>query len=67
MQNMVMLSLRSNWHTQIGSDEIEYHFRFETSSVGALINSALGNDLETNNYDLNRGYNDYNFGVGGLF
>ena len=55
----------SNWHTQIGSNEIEYHFRFETSSVGALINSALGNDLETNNYDLNRGYNDYNFGVGG--
>ena len=57
----------SNWHTQIGSDEIEYHFRFETSSVGALINSALGNDLETNNYDLNRGYNDYNFGVGGQY
>ncbi len=55
----------SNWHTSIGGSEIEYHFRYETSKVGALINSSAGNDLETNNYDLNRGYNDYNFGVGG--
>ena len=51
--------------TAAGASEIEYHFRYETSQIGAAINSALGNDLETNNYDLNRGYNDYNFGVGG--
>ena len=55
----------SNWHTNVGGSEIEYHFRYETSSVGAVINSWLGNDLETNNYDLNRGYDDYNFGIGG--
>ena len=55
----------SNWHTSTGGKEIEYHFKFETSQVGALINSALGNDLETNNYDLIRGYDDYNFGIGG--
>ena len=55
----------SNWHTNVGGNEIEYHFRYETSSVGAVINSWLGNDLETNNYDLNRGYDDYNFGIGG--
>ena len=53
----------SNWHTAAGASEIAYHFRYETSNVGAGSNSALGNDLETNNYDLNRGYNDYNFGV----
>ena len=39
----------SNWHTNVGGSEIEYHFRYETSSVGAVINSWLGNDLETNN------------------
>ena len=55
----------SNWHTSTGGKEIEYHFKFETSQVGALINSALGDDLETNNYDLIRGYDDYNFGIGG--
>ena len=56
----------SNWHTSSGGKEIEYHFKFETSQVGALINSSLfGNDLETNNYDLIRGYDDYNFGIGG--
>ena len=55
----------SNWHTAVGGKEIEYHFKYETSQVGAAINSALGNDLETNNYDLNRGYTDFNFGLGG--
>ena len=55
----------SNWHTAAGGKEIEYHFKYETSQVGAAINSALGNDLETNNYDLNRGYTDFNFGLGG--
>ena len=55
----------SNWHTNVGGSEIEYHFKYETSSVGAFINSRLGNNLETNNYDLNRGYDDYNFGIGG--
>lgn len=34
--------------------------------MGAFLNSSLfGNDLETNNYDLIRGYDDYNFGIGG--
>jgi len=55
----------SNWHTNVGGREIEYHFKYETSSVGAFINNRLGNNLETNNYDLNRGYDDYNFGIGG--
>jgi hypothetical protein len=56
----------SNWHTSSGGKEIEYHFKFETSQVGAFLNSTLGgNDLETNNYDLIRGYDDYNFGIGG--
>lgn len=55
----------SNWHTSSGGSEIEYHFRFETSQVGALINSAAGNTETTNNFDLLRGYNDYNFGIGG--
>ena len=55
----------SNWHTNVGRDKIEYHFRYETSQVGAMINSARGNNLTTNNYDLARGYNDYNFGFGG--
>ena len=55
----------SNWHTSSGGSEIEYHFRFETSQVGALINSAAGNTETTNNFDLLRSYNDYNFGIGG--
>lgn len=55
----------SNWHTSTGGSEIEYSFKFESSQVGALINNALGNTELTDNFDLIRGYNDYNFGIGG--
>ncbi len=52
----------SNWHTASGGKEIEYHFKWETSSVGAFLD---GDTDESKNYDLNRGYTDYNIGVGG--
>ena len=52
----------SNWHTASGGEKIEYHFKWETSSIGALLD---GDSDESINYDLNRGYTDYNFGVGG--
>lgn len=52
----------SNWHTASGGKEIEYHFKWETSSVGAFLD---GDSDESKNYDLNRGYTDYNFGIGG--
>jgi len=59
------LAAVSNWHTATGRDEIEYHFKYETSKVGAMINSAMGKNLATENYDLLRGYDDYNIGLGG--
>jgi len=55
----------SNWHTNSGGNDIEYHFKYETSQVGAWINNVMGKTHETENYDLLRGYNDYNFGIGG--
>ena len=60
----------SNWHTNSGGKKIQYSFKFESSSIGALINDAIGAasegyDRTTDNYDLLRGYNDYNFGIGG--
>ena len=51
-----------NWHTASGGKEIEYHFKWETSSVGAFLD---GDSDGSKNYDLNRGYTDYNFGIGG--
>jgi hypothetical protein len=45
----------SNWHTASGGKEIEYHFKWETSSVGAFLD---GDSDESKNYDLNRGYTD---------
>ena len=39
--------------------------KFETSQVGALINAALGKTEENENFDLIRGYNDLNIGIGG--
>ena len=55
----------SNYHTNSGAKEIEYKIKFETSQVGALINSALGKTSETENFDLIRGYDDLNIGIGG--
>lgn len=52
----------SNWITASGGEEIEYHFKWATSSVGALLD---GDADASKNYDLNRGYTDYNFGIGG--
>ena len=50
------MSAVSNMHTNFGNDNFEYKFKYETSTVGA----ASGNY-----YDELRGYNDYNFGMGG--
>ncbi|MBT3497027.1 MAG: TonB-dependent receptor plug domain-containing protein [Candidatus Marinimicrobia bacterium] len=55
----------SNWHTNSGGNEMEYHFRYETSLLGALLNDLAGNTEDNQNYDRLRGYDDYNFGVGG--
>lgn len=33
------MSAVSNWHTSSGGENIEYHFEYETSLVGAFINS----------------------------
>jgi len=55
----------SNWHTNSGGKQMEYHMRYETSLVGALINDLAGNTEPNQNYDELRGYDDYNFGVGG--
>ena len=59
------MSAVSNWHTVTGGNEMEYHFEYETSFVGALINSMRGNTSGTDNFDKLRGLNDYNFGMGG--
>ena len=59
------MSAVSNWHTVTGGNEMEYHFEYETSFVGALINSMRGNTSGTENFDKLRGLNDYNFGMGG--
>ena len=59
------MSAVSNWHTRSGGEKIEYHFEYETSYVGALINRLRGKKDDTNNFDQLRGLNDYNFGVGG--
>ena len=50
------MSAVSNMHTNSGSDEFTYKFKYETSTVG----SAMGSK-----YDELRGYNDYNYGFGG--
>jgi hypothetical protein len=50
------MSAVSNMHTNFGNDNFQYKFKYETSMVGA----ASGNY-----YDELRGYNDYNFGMGG--
>ena len=57
----------SNYHTNSGGRNIEYHFRYETSQVGSILNILADsrNKDETRNFDKIRGYNDYNFGVGG--
>ncbi|HIA94222.1 MAG TPA: hypothetical protein EYO16_02995, partial [Candidatus Marinimicrobia bacterium] len=55
----------SNFHTNSGGKLITYKIKYETSQVGALINSAMGKTDETENFDLIRGYNDLNIGIGG--
>jgi len=50
------MSAVSNMHTNSGGGQFKYQFKYETSSVGAL----MGSD-----YDDLRGYNDYNIGFGG--
>ncbi|MFL3013245.1 MAG: carboxypeptidase regulatory-like domain-containing protein, partial [Candidatus Neomarinimicrobiota bacterium] len=59
------MSAVSNWHTSSGGENIEYHFEYETSLVGAFINSLSGKNSDTENFDQLRGLNDYNFGIGG--
>ena len=59
------MSAVSNWHTSSGGESIEYHFEYETSFVGALINDFRGKKDDTKNFDKLRGLNDYNFGIGG--
>ena len=59
------MSAVSNWHTSTGGESIEYHFEYETSLVGAFINSLAGKKEGTENFDKLRGLNDYNFGIGG--
>ena len=57
----------SNYHTNSGGNEIEYHFRYETSQLGSIINVLRDskNKDKTRNFDKIRGYDDYMFGVGG--
>ena len=57
----------SNYHTNSGGKDIEYHFRYETSQVGSMLNILADsrNKDATRNFDKIRGYNDYMFGVGG--
>ena len=50
------MSAVSNYHTASGGDKISLKYKYETSLVGALFG------LE---YDELRGYNDYNFSIGG--
>ena len=59
------MSAVSNWHTSSGGENIEYHFEYETSLVGAFINGLRGKKDGTENFDKLRGLNDYNFGIGG--
>jgi len=46
------MSAVSNFHTAKGDDELTLKFKYETSSLGSA-------------YDKAKGYNDYNFGLGG--
>ncbi len=55
----------SNYHTNSGDKEIQYKIKYETSQMGAMINSAMGKTHETENFDLIRGYDDLNVGIGG--
>ncbi len=56
----------SNWHTNSGGKKITYNFKYETSQVGVFLNDAFLEKTEPNeNFDLIRGYNDYNIGLGG--
>ena len=50
------MSAVSNMHTNSGGGSFKYQFKYETSTIGAL----MGSD-----YDDLRGYNDYNIGFGG--
>ena len=59
------MSAVSNWHTSSGGENIEYHFEYETSLVGAFLNELRGKTKDTENFDKLRGLNDYNFGIGG--
>ena len=59
------MSAVSNWHTSSGGENIEYHFEYETSLVGAFLNELHGKTKDTENFDKLRGLNDYNFGIGG--
>jgi hypothetical protein len=54
------MSAVSNWLTSSGGEKIEYHFEYETSFVGALINNLRGKTKDTENFDQLRGLNDYN-------
>jgi len=51
------MSAVSNLHTASGGNEFAMKFKYETSSVGAL----MGNE-----FDTKRGYDEYNLGFGGL-
>jgi hypothetical protein len=55
----------SNFHTNSGGKQITYNIKFETSQVGALFNAARGKTQENENFDLIRGYDDLNIGIGG--
>lgn len=50
------MSAVSNMHTNSGTEDFVYRFKYETSLVGALLGSK---------YDDLRGYHDYNIGFGG--
>ena len=46
----------SNYHTNSGDKEIQYKIKYETSQMGAMINSAMGKTHETENFDLIKNY-----------
>ena len=50
------MSAVSNMHTAFGKNQFRYRFKYETSTVGAMLGNL---------YDELRGFNDYNLGFGG--
>ncbi|NOZ75960.1 MAG: TonB-dependent receptor plug domain-containing protein [FCB group bacterium] len=50
------MSAVSNMHTNLGGDEFQYKFKYESSMAGAAMGSK---------FDDLRGYNDYNLAFGG--